>query len=85
MATMERAGDDAPPNGIPRPSAVELAAADMQAAARTFDRAYHAGADRGTLAELRAAHNRARGVWLRARAAAGDAQAAVMVAIGAAD
>jgi len=57
----------------------------MLAAARTFDRAYHAGADRGTLAELRAAHNRARGVWLRARAAAGDAQAAVMVAIGAAD
>ena len=65
--------------------AVELAAADMQAAARAFDRAYHAGADRGTLAGLRAAHNRARGAWLRARAAAGDAQAAVMVAIGAAD
>jgi hypothetical protein len=56
----------------------------MQAAARTFDRAYHAGADRGTLAVLRAAHNRARGEWLRARAAAGDTQAAVLVAFGAA-
>jgi hypothetical protein len=84
MATTGRAGDEAPPNGIPRPSAVELAAAEMQAAARTFDRAYHAGADRGTLAVLRAAHNRARGEWLRARAAAGDTQAAVLVAFGAA-
>lgn len=79
------AGDVAPAHGIPRPSAVELAAAEMLAAARAFDRAYLAGADRGTLAGLRAAHNRARGVWLRARAAAGDPQAAVMVAMGAAD
>lgn len=83
-------GDMAPAHGIPRPSAVDLAAvdlaaADMQAAALAFDSAYHAGADRGTLAELRAAHSRARGAWLRARAAAGDPQAAVMVAIGAAD
>jgi hypothetical protein len=78
-------GDMAPAHGIPRPGAVELAAADMLAAARAFDRAYYAGADRGTLAGLRADHNRARGAWLRARAAAGDSQAAVMVAMGAAD
>jgi hypothetical protein len=64
---------------------VKLAAAAMHAAAQAFDSAYRAGADRATLAPLRAAHNKARGEWLRARAAAGDGQAAIMVAIGAAD
>lgn len=77
--------DVAPPHGIPRPDAVELAAAAMKEAAQVFDRAYLAGADRATLAPLRAAHNKARGEWLRARAAAGDTQAAVLVAMGAAD
>jgi hypothetical protein len=61
---------------------VDKAAADMLAAAQAFDTAYRAGADAATLAPLRAAHNQARSVWHRARAAAGDTQSAVVVAMG---
>ena len=56
----------------------------MRAACDAFDRAYRAGADKDTLARLRRAHQDARTEWYRARAAAGDTHAAVMLAIGAA-
>lgn len=64
---------------------VGAAAAAMRQAAAAFDAAYRAGADESTLAPLRAVHQSMRAAWFRARAAAGDPQAAIMVAIGAAD
>jgi len=63
---------------------IEQAWAAMNAACDAANSARRAGADAATLAALRAAHSDARSAWFRARAVAGDTQAAAMVAIGAA-
>ena len=63
---------------------VDTAWAAMNAACDASNSARRAGADAATLTALTAAHSDARATWRRARAAAGDAQAGALVAIGAA-
>lgn len=63
---------------------VNAAALVMKAAADAYNAAHNAGADEETLKTLRGAHSVARCQWTRARAAAGDVEARVLVVIGAA-
>jgi hypothetical protein len=65
-------------------SAVEQAQRAMQQACDAYNAARRAGADAATLNALGTVHYEARSAWYRVRAAAGDGQAAMLVAIGAA-